>query len=404
MLPLLAKHKPKLAEIIGQRDSIAALKQFVLNFKKQKRKAAFCHGPPGTGKTATVHALAADLGLELIEINASDSRNAEQIESLIGAAAKQMSLFSKGKIILVDEIDGISGQQDRGGIPALVRVIEQTAFPIICTANDPYDQKFSALRSKCEMIAFSPLRYSDVAALLKRIAAAESIAVSQEILDTLGRRCGGDARAAINDLETLSSGKESIERKDLEMLGIREQEQSIPAALVRIFKTTDPAIAITALDAVDEDLDKVFLWIDENLPKEYTKPADLARAYDYLSRADVFNRRIRRWQHWRFLVYINAFLTAGVAVSKDAKYQTFTPYKPTMRLLKIWQANQRYAQRKDIAEKIAAKTHTSRKRVIQDVLPYLRHTFKKGNPMGKALAEEFELSSEDMEWMATWSS
>ena len=404
MQPFLIKYRPRSTkEIVGQDQAVQALRSFVTTFKQQKRRCALLYGPSGTGKTDSVHALAQELGLELIEINASDARNADQIESLVGAAAKQRSLFSKGKIILVDEIDGISGQQDRGGIPALLKVIIETAFPIICTANDPYDQKFSSLRAKCEMIRFEPIAPAAVVQVLKRISMAEGIQATEEILTALGRRAAGDLRAAIMDLETLGRNKE-IRKADLEFLGEREKEDTIINALLRIFKTTDPAVAITALDAVDEDLDKVFLWIDENLPKEYTKPADRARAYQYLSLADVFNRRIRRWQHWRFLVYINAFLTAGVAVSKDAKYPAFTAYKPTMRILKIWQANQKYAQRKAIAEKIAAKTHTSARRVRQEVLPYLKHSFKKGSPLGAALAAEFDLSDEEVNWMATWSS
>ena len=69
---------------------------------------------------------------------------------------------------------------------------------------------------------------------------------------------------------------------------------------LRFYKSTDPNVAITAFENVEEKLDQQLLWIDENLPKEYTKPEDLAKAYDKLSKADVFNRRIRRWQHYRF--------------------------------------------------------------------------------------------------------
>ena len=65
-------------------------------------------GDSGTGKTATAVALAHELGLELIEVNASDSRNKEAIGSLIGGAVNQGSLFGTGKLILVDEVDGLS--------------------------------------------------------------------------------------------------------------------------------------------------------------------------------------------------------------------------------------------------------------------------------------------------------
>ena len=118
------------------------------------------------------------------------------------------------------------------------------------------------------------------------------------------------------------------------------------------------------------------LWLDANLPEEYARPEDLARAYDALSKADVFQRRIRRWQHWRFLVYINALLTAGVAVAKDKKYEKFVQYKPTGRLLKIWWANQKSMKKKAIAEKIAHKTHSSKKDILKSTMPYLPLMFR----------------------------
>ena len=81
---------------------------------------------------------------------------------------------------------------------------------------------------------------------------------------------------------------------------------------------------------VKEDLDESFLWLEENLPKEY-EGKDLERAFDCLSRADVFKGRIRRWQHWRFLVYINDLMTAGIALSKDEKYKKVISYTPQKR-------------------------------------------------------------------------
>jgi len=140
------------------------------------------------------------------------------------------------------------------------------------------------------------------------------------------------------------------------------------------------------------------LWIDQNLPFEYVKAEDLARAYDKLSKADVFNRRIRRWQHWRFLVYINALITAGVAVSKDEKYKKFVQYKPTGRLLKLWWAKQKGMKKKAIAGKIAEKTHSSVREVLKDI-EYFKVIFKKNKEMGKAIAEYVDLDKEEVSWL-----
>jgi replication factor C large subunit len=393
MLPFTIKHQPKkLSEVIGQDSSLSSIKNYVLNYKKQKKKAALLYGPTGTGKTSSVYALAKELNLELIEINASDTRNKDQIEQKVGSASKQMSLFSKGKIILVDEIDGLAGRQDRGGIPTLIRLIKTSTFPFILTTTNPWDTKLSSLRNKSDLIKFDSLDTKALFTILNNISKKESLQTPEKTLKTLARISAGDARAAITDLETIAYEKENIEE-----LGEREKQESIKTALTKIFKTTDPNIAITAFDNVKEDLNQQLLWIDENLPKEYEKPEDLARAYDKLSKADVFSRRIRRWQHWRFLIYINALITAGIAVSKDQKYKKFVDYKPTGRILKLWWAKQKSMKKKAIAKKIADHTHTSTKNIIPQI-DYFKTIFK-NKEMATKLTKQLDLSKEEVEWL-----
>lgn len=400
MHPFTFKYQPKTSkEIIGQNEAIKKLKDFVVNFKKQKKNAALLYGPSGTGKTISAYVIAKELNLEILEVNASDVRNADQINSLLGSAIGQMSLFSKGKLILVDEIDGLSGTKDRGGLQAITKLIEKSSFPIVLTATNPWDYKFSNLKRRAEMIEFIPLDYLSIFEILKNICSKEKIRYEEEILKGLARRAGNDARAAINDLQTLSMEAKELTKESLEELGERNKLDSMLNALVKIFKSTDPKVAITAFDTVEENLDQQLLWIDENLPREYTKPEDLAKAYDKLSKADVFNRRIRRWQHWRFLVYINALITAGIAVSKKEKYRHFVQYKPTGRLLKLWWAKQKAMKKKAIAEKIAEKTHTSTKQALKNTLPYMQIAFRKNKNFRQQLTEELDLSMEEAEWL-----
>ncbi len=126
MIPFVKKYEPKhSSEVVGQDGPVANLKSFILDFKNQKNKAIVLYGPPGCGKTSSVYAVANELDLELIEVNASDFRNKDMINATIGNASQQMSLFMKNKIILVDEIDGLSGQKDRGGIVEIVRIIDE---------------------------------------------------------------------------------------------------------------------------------------------------------------------------------------------------------------------------------------------------------------------------------------
>ena len=397
MQPWTKIYQPKnLSELQGQDSAINQLKSFIENFKKGK-KSALIHGPTGSGKTAAIYALANDLNYEIMEVNASDKRNKEEIHHLVGSASNQMSLFHKGKIILIDEIDGVSGTKDRGGIPEIIRIIEKTSFPLILTANDPWDSKFSLLRRKSEIIAFRTLNYLSISKVLERICKHEKIMYDESALKSLARSAGGDMRSSINDLQLISQGTKKLNKKDVEELSQRNKKQTMINALMRIFKTLDPKIAISSFDEVGEDTNKRFLWMDENLPKEYTKSKDISNAYNQLSRADVFQGRIRRWQHWRFLVYINILLSAGIALSKDEKYKGFSKYGPTKRILKIWQSNITNQKRKAIAEKIAEKTHISVKQSFKQI-PYIK-AISKNKCFSDALKQEFNLEKEEISWL-----
>ncbi|MBI5880694.1 hypothetical protein HZB90_01035, partial [archaeon] len=45
--------------------------------------------------------------------------------------------------------------------------MEETAFPVVMTANDPFEKKMSDLRKITELIEFSPLQYTDTFEILK---------------------------------------------------------------------------------------------------------------------------------------------------------------------------------------------------------------------------------------------
>ncbi|MEM3154057.1 MAG: replication factor C large subunit [Candidatus Woesearchaeota archaeon] len=389
------KHKPELEHIP---HDTKPLYEFASNYPKQKKKALLLWGPTGTGKTAAAYALAKRLGFELIEVNASDYRNADEINSKIGNALKQQSLFSHGKIILVDEIDGIAGNEDRGGISALADLISESKFPIILTANDPWDSKFNTLRTKSTMIEFPAVNMAKMVPALQRILDKEKIISEDIILKTLARRSGGDLRGAITDMQMLAQSG-ALTTRGLETLHDREHSESIMQALVKILKSTDPQVAVTALDLVDEDIDEAFLWIDENLPKEYTNKQDLARAYEALSKADIYRGRIRRWQYWRYLAYVDVLITAGVAVAKDKKSTAFVSYGRTQRLLKIWMANQKYNRRKRVAGKLAVATHCSTKKALQETLPYVHRLYQLKHTSTEAITRELKLDEEELEWL-----
>lgn len=400
MKPFINVHIPRHpGEVIGQEGVISQLTSFIQSHKNQRKKAVVIYGPSGVGKTSSVYAIANQHNLEVVEVNASDFRNADKINQVLGSAIKQQSLFSAGKIILVDEIDGLSGAKDRGGIQAVVKLIKQTTFPIVLTATNPYDKKFSTLRSNSTLMEFKELEYTAIHTILKTICDKEKIGYEDAPLKTLARRAGGDARAAINNLQSISSTKGKVNREAIEDLSDRDKRENILQALSKVLKTTDLKIALNAYNSIDEDYKEILLWLDENVPKEYKNPEDLANAYEAMSRADVFSGRIRRWQHYRFLVYINALLSGGISVAKKEKYPGFVDYKPTGRILKLWWAKQKNMKKKAIAEKIARKTHTSTKEVIKNTFPYFLIMFNSDKNAQEQFIDELDLDKDQVMWL-----
>lgn len=403
-IPWTRKHQPKSPrDIAGQPEAVESLMRFVRDFdrKRAKKKAALLCGPVGCGKTSSIYAVAAELGMEVLETNASDFRNADGITATAGSASRQMSLFGRGKIILIDELDGISGQQDRGGAKAVEEIIEHSAFPVVMTANDPSDKKFSRLRKISLNIEFRPLPASALKQALTGIAASEKIKVEDGAIETLVNRSAGDLRGAITDLQLLCSGTGNLTKEAVNELSERNRTEELEMALVRAFKTTDLSIAAEAFDKVEAQPEEIFGWIDENLPLEYRKPGELAAAYDALSKADVFRGRIMNRQHWRLLSYYIQIMSIGTALAKEKKYEGAAHFRRPSRGLKIFIAKARHQRRIDIAAKIAETLHSPRKAVLSDTLPFMRIIFSREKDKEKAsrMATELGLEPEEAEWI-----
>jgi len=380
---MMKQHTPhKLNEIIGQ-DTSKILKWL----ESGKKKALLIHGPAGVGKTSSVYALAKEKNFEILEMNSSDFRKKEHIQNIIGIASQQQSLFFRKKLILIDEVDGISGRSDYGGLTELVKVIDNTKHPIILTGNEISDSKFSTLRKKCEMLEFKPVDYLEIFELLRKICSENEIKYDETFLKNLARKNNGDVRATLLDLER------SIVENSLGDYGDdREYKEKIEDALRLVFKSKDVNVLLKAFDKVDMDPDEILLWIDENISREYGED-DLIRAYQAISKADIYKGRIIRRQYYRFWAYQTELMSVGVGLSKRQKQKGFVAYKRPERILKMWIAKQRNAKRNSIVEKFARKTHISKKKAYKDF--GILVSFLKDDK----ICNELELDEEEVKWL-----
>jgi replication factor C large subunit len=381
-------YRPKsFSEIKGQDLAVGKAKFFVKNFGRGKR-AMILHGPPGTGKTTLAHAIAKELNAEIFELNASDLRNKQNIKEILKPAIEQRSLMKKGKIILIDEVDGISAV-DRGGLTELLALIKTTPYPLIITANDIWDRKLNDLRRNAELVQLKEVEYKIVREILSDILKKENLIMNPNIVASVAMRAKGDIRAAINDLQTASRLIDPSEIIFYE----RDKESDIFNTLKKIFQQKPDKENLVLFDSLNMTLDDIMLWIEENIPAEY-KGEELAKAFDSLSRADVFKGRIYKQQYWRFLVYESILLSYGIAAAKKNTKTGFTSYKRPSRILKIWMNNQRTIKKKSIAQKYAKHVHVGEKRAMNE-FPIIKQIIV-SNP---EIAKELRLDEEEIEYL-----
>ncbi|MCS7093764.1 MAG: replication factor C large subunit [Candidatus Aenigmarchaeota archaeon] len=368
----VVKYRPKsLKDFVNQKEALAKFINWY-NSWRPGEKAALLYGKPGVGKTCLVEAFANDKNLQLIQMNASDTRSRKQIEEIFVNASQSLPIFKKGKIFLVDEVDGIAGREDVGGIQAIVDLIKKTRYPVVLTANDVYDQKLRAIREYCELIELKPLTVWDVEKKLKEICEKEGIEYEKEVLNMIAKRSDGDLRAAINDLETLVSGRKKISLKDLEILGYREREREMFEALKILFKTTSLMGAKMSISNVDLEPDTIFWWIEENIPNEYEKPEEIAEAFERLAKADLFRARIIHRNYWKLLRYFNDLMTAGVSLAKKDVYRKFTKYSFPSKLRYLSTTKDERGEEKEFLLKLSKILNCSTKKIRKEFNPYFQ--------------------------------
>ena len=382
-MPFTEKYKPKnLNEFVDQKEALGQFLEWVKKWKPGS-KAMLFYGMPGTGKTALIHSYAAEKNLEFVEMNASDWRSASQIQEVLGQSMRQMPLFKKSKIFLIDECDGLAGRADMGGVGAIIKIVKESRFPVVLTANNPYDSKLRYLRQYCQLVQFGKIPVWDIEKRLKQICEKEKIKYDEEVLRQLAKRSGGDLRSAINDLEILSQGKNGITADNLEVLGYREREKNIFDALKMIFKTKTALAAKLAISDVDKDPEEIFWWIENNIAREYEDPREIAKAFNALSKADLFRQRISSRQNWRFKAYMIDLMTGGVATAKKEMYHKFTRYQYPSNIMLLGRTKVERKEAREILEKMSKSLHASRRKLRSEYLPFLRIILKNKKNMNE---------------------
>jgi len=397
------KYKPKSsAEIVGNSEAIAKFVEWIKSWEKgvPKKRAVFLYGSPGIGKTVTVEVFSSVLSMEFVETNASDYRTEDAVNRFAGLASQFGSLFGGRRLVLLDEIDGLTGTSDRGGVKAITEVVKNARGPVVLTANNAYEPRFAALRAYCLMLEFKKPSAGDVVKHLKRICEGEKLPADEAALKFIAQRSEGDVRSAVNDLQALGQGKERLTYEDVSWLGHRDRQDTIFNVLRMIMYAKTCSGAKQAVDLADVDIDFLFEWIYENVPSHFTDPHDLAKAMDALAVADIYRGRIRRTQEWGLLRYVIDFMTAGVAMArKNTHVSGFVPFRFPERIQMLSRSRAERAIQREIGVKIKAKNHISVVRATKEFIPYLKIIFQNNVEMAAGLAKWLHLNEEMIRYL-----
>jgi replication factor C large subunit len=368
------KYRPKIsAEVIGNEDAKASFIRWVKS--KRRKKAALLYGPSGVGKTILVHAVAQDLNFNVVEMNASDIRTKKTITRIAEPTTSLISLdqFFRnrvGTLLLLDEIDGIYGQEDRGGVWAIIKIIRETRIPVVLTANVTDVQKLRPILKLCYSIKFRRIRSRLLLAFLQKICNMESLFVEKQALEFIVQKSRGDVRSAINDLQILGEGKQFLRKEDVIHITSRNQELDIYDTLRGLFAADSATHAKKVLNNSLIDYDTLLLTLHENLPLRYRTPENLAEAYDVLSKADVFRGRIGT-EKWHLLRYVFDYLAQATTIPSE-EFQPFTfTYPPIKWILLAWTKKQR-TYMDEICKRIGNNCHVSRRRAQIEILPFIK--------------------------------
>lgn len=398
--PWVEKYKPKgLRDIVGQPKAIAEITRWAQSWERGKpiKPAALFYGPAGTGKSAAAAALASDFGWDLIEMNASDQRNLGEVKRVAGTAASTGTLFggtAVKRLIVLDEADNIYGTADRGGYSAIKEIIAETHNPLVLIANDK-DAIPWEIKAACLMVGFERISEEVIIKELERILHLEKIEFEEIAVKVIAETARGDLRSAINDLQTLTTGKKKLTIKDV-VLYRRDQETSIEDYLAKLMEVTSADEARKLLWSLDMPPEDVLAWISENIPLAVSDAAARAKVYDAISRADIFLGRAKRGQAYGMWSYASDLMSSGVGLWRGEKVKPTKPRLPS-HIRRYSRTRADRAVRDSLAKKVAQYCHTSARTARRDILPYLRFVFQHDRKTAATVATMLELTDSELE-------
>ncbi|KAK9869471.1 hypothetical protein WA026_003226 [Henosepilachna vigintioctopunctata] len=284
-------------------------------------KCALLSGPPGVGKTTTATLVAESLGFNIVEFNASDTRSKKllQVEVAAALSTRNISSFhinSQGldnkRVILMDEVDGMAGNEDRGGMQELILLIKNSKIPIICMCNDRNHQKIRTLANYCFDLRFDKPKPQQILGFVMSICCKEGIKVTPRVVTEIINGTTCDIRQTLNQISMMANVGTEISVDEAKTISHASKKDTIlgPWQVCKMVFNENDQKEMTLIDKsrlffYDYSLGPLF--VQENYLKVQPKVErkmtmrHVAAAAEAISMGATIDKKIRESNNWSLL-------------------------------------------------------------------------------------------------------
>ena len=357
------KYRPqRLIDLIGNED---ARKSFVEWFKKWRKgtKPLLLVGPPGIGKTTMANLASRDFSFDMISLNASDVRNKKNIQEILEPVLGNQTILGQ-PMIFIDEVDGIHGRSDYGGVEALINILKESTIPIILAANNGSSDKMKKIKKVVKTIVLRPLPPRLLRLYLNMILDKENAQINPGILIKLISKSNGDIRSMLNSSQALVTGFEPSIERTFESLDIEEginafyKSQSIDEARVVLYSMRiDPREKINAFYS--------------SIITSSVSHLEMENFLQVISEADLLYGRIMKTQEWRLLRYLDSILLGLYKKDTTIRYSQYNLSWQVLNRLR-WDGS----KFKSISKNLSKQLHISSSTFATFYLPYILFCMK----------------------------
>ena len=369
------KHRPQnIIDMVGNEEARAAFVEWFGKWKKGT-KPLLLVGPPGIGKTTLANLAAKQFGYDMISLNASDVRNKQHIQEILSPVLGNVTILGR-PMIFVDEVDGIYGRADYGGVEALIKILKEPTIPIILAANSDKSIKMKSIKKVVKTIQLRPLPPRLLQLYLKKILQKENAKLSPGALIKIVSESGGDLRSMINSTQALVTGFEPQTEKSFESMDV---ETGVNA----FFKANSHEEARIVLYSLRIDPREKINAFYSSIITSNLSQNDMSKMLQILSEADLLYGKIIRKQEWRLLRYLDEILLRLYQKDTQIRYSQYNLSWPLLNRLR-WDGK----SIKTLATILAKKMHISKSTFATFYFPYILFCMK-NKKLEMELEEQF---------------